>query len=609
MEQKTLLRTLCPALVAPWVTPSEEEITSLVAFADTQIGNLPWTLRLSIQTGLQLLPLLVLGRHQRSILRLGDTQLQRLLNHQLEQGVMPLRGGLRYLKRLCLLHDYSPDNSCETDKRWPSLSVNGAQSTIFDAIVVGSGPGGCLSATRLAEAGYRVLLIEEGATEAVRGELFSFAEMSPHLRHKGINLSIGSPPIALAEGRTLGGGSEINSALYLRPTSSLLAHWQQQYGLILGREGLTPWLEKNEQELGVSAPPIAVAPASLRLQQGAESLGWEWQRVSRLTLPQGDKWQDSQRKHYRTMRSTLIPRFTTSGGALLSDCRAEKMSYAEGRWSIRLSTRDEAFTLSSPRLVIACGSLQTPALLRRSGLRRNIGNQLRMQPILKVAALFNEAVTDSSSGMGDHQVKEFCPDYSFGCAIASPQQLAQLLEPYPEGPRLVTEQASNLAIYSLMLHSPSDGQIRNTPGSDAPLVRYSLSPQDWRLLQRGFTQLGRLLFAAGAQALFPGFEVPLKLSDTEELEQMPPLIQCRPQLTALHFSSSCPGGENHRRCGCDSFGRVTGHPGLYLSDASLLPSMPTANPQGTLMGLARRNVEHWIDTGEFGVSAGDREPG
>ena len=34
---------------------------------------------------------------------------------------------------------------------------------------------------------------------------------------------------------------------------------------------------------------------------------------------------------------------------------------------------------------------------------------------------------------------------------------------------------------------------------------------------------------------------------------------------------------------------------LYVNDASLLPTSPGVNPQGTIMAIARRNATHWAD--------------
>jgi choline dehydrogenase-like flavoprotein len=64
----------------------------------------------------------------------------------------------------------------------------------------------------------------------------------------------------------------------------------------------------------------------------------------------------------------------------------------------------------------------------------------------------------------------------------------------------------------------------------------------------------------------------------------------RTNLMTIHLFSSCPMGENLRRCATNSFGRVHQQKDLYISDASLICTAPGVNPQGSVMAYARRNA-------------------
>ena len=84
-------------------------------------------------------------------------------------------------------------------------------------------------------------------------------------------------------------------------------------------------------------------------------------------------------------------------------------------------------------------------------------------------------------------------------------------------------------------------------------------------------------------------------SRESDLERIPrPLPASRTRLSTVHLSSSCVMGEDRRRCVTDSFGRLHDAEGLHLADASLLCGAPGANPQGTLMALARRNAFRFL---------------
>ena len=49
-------------------------------------------------------------------------------------------------------------------------------------------------------------------------------------------------------------------------------------------------------------------------------------------------------------------------------------------------------------------------------------------------------------------------------------------------------------------------------------------------------------------------------------------------------------GEDRSRCVADSYGRVHGVKNLFVNDAGLLCTAPGVNPQGSVMGFARRNA-------------------
>jgi choline dehydrogenase-like flavoprotein len=53
-------------------------------------------------------------------------------------------------------------------------------------------------------------------------------------------------------------------------------------------------------------------------------------------------------------------------------------------------------------------------------------------------------------------------------------------------------------------------------------------------------------------------------------------------------------GEDRRRTGADSFGRVWGRHNLRVNDASLLPDAPGVNPQAAIMAIAARNCDEFL---------------
>lgn len=103
----------------------------------------------------------------------------------------------------------------------------------YDVVVVGSGYGGGVSASRLARAGKKVAVLERGR-EFLTGEFPSrFPELRSELRLSGKSMSSGSPTalfdlrigddIHVLIGCGLGGGSLINAGVCLRPDPRVFA--------------------------------------------------------------------------------------------------------------------------------------------------------------------------------------------------------------------------------------------------------------------------------------------------------------------------------------------------------------------------------------------------
>jgi choline dehydrogenase-like flavoprotein len=152
-----------------------------------------------------------------------------------------------------------------------------------------------------------------------------------------------------------------------------------------------------------------------------------------------------------------------------------------------------------------------------------------------------------------------------------------------------------MANYYAMITGEGHGTVRTLPGFRDALVRYAISDKDRRDLADGWRKLAELLFAAGAEAVFPCVTGSVPLRNAADLKRVPEQLAVgKGNLMTIHLFSSCPMGEDRKRCATDSFGRVHGFPNLRISDASLLCTAPGVNPQGTIMALARRNALQFL---------------
>lgn len=481
-----------------------------------------------------------------------------------------------------------------------NASANG-DSPKAEIAVIGSGPGGAVTATLLAEAGYDVLLIEEGGHLGLdSAPHFSRDEITQKYRGGGIGVAMGKAKVTYVEGRVVGGGSEINRGLYHRIPESVLADWRRDFKVdALDLAELEPGFDACEAIAKVSYLPGPAADLSLKLHQGAQHLGWESVEVPRLFTYAANPKPGAFGKK-QSMSETFVPRYLAAGGRLRADCRIRRLKREGGVWRLQGTAaaadgRTRPIEITAERVFVACGAVQTPALLRRSGIKRHVGDNLRFHAMIKMVARFDEVVNVPGQFDPVHQIKQFDPRFSMGCSMSSRAVLALTLAERPERLPEIDRDWQRMGIYYAQI-TGGQATVRNLPGFADPLVRVRFAEHDLRELAEGLRRLAECLLAAGATTLDPGIGGAPALHKEADLATLPEVLPSdRSGLSALHLFSSCPMGEDEDRCAADSFGRVHGVDGLHIADSSLLCGPTVVNPQGTVMAVAWRNTMHFLE--------------
>jgi choline dehydrogenase-like flavoprotein len=243
---------------------------------------------------------------------------------------------------------------------------------------------------------------------------------------------------------------------------------------------------------------------------------------------------------------------------------------------------------------VCAGAIGTPALLQRSGLRRNIGRGLKLHPTVKIAAEFPDTFDDHGY-VPMHQVKEFAPDITLGGSVFRSGYVALALgDSWAENAAHMSSWR-NMAVYYASIRSEGHGRVVALPGLAAPLVTYRLTRGDMSRLARGLVHLAELLFAAGAVRLFPSIEGAPPIERPDQIVQLWDLVHpAKVGLMTIHLFSSVGMGERRAVTGTDSHGKVWDVDNLFVNDASLLPDAPGVNPQGTIMAIAARNARAFL---------------
>jgi choline dehydrogenase-like flavoprotein len=465
-----------------------------------------------------------------------------------------------------------------------------------EILVIGSGAGGATVARRLAEAGRHVTVVEEGPwVDADAHEPFSLGEMAAQYRHRGGAGALGAPPIAYAEGRCVGGSTEINSGLWHRLPAELTEDWRTRYQIDeFSPEILARHAEAVEGDVGVATVPGAPPRSSVLLEEGAAKIGWR-----STEFPRAFRYDERGRGTKQTMTRTLLPRAVAAGAEILADTRVRRVVGGAPRATGARARRTrpdgtvEDLHIEADHVFVCGGAIQTPALLQRSGVRRRIGRGLKLHPTIKIAARFPFTIDHGDVPM--HRIPDFSPHLTLGGSVSRRGHVAMALaesgEPFAE----VLEDWESVGVYYAAIRSEGSGLVLAIPGLDAPVVTYRLTPGDMSRLTRGLLHLGELLLAAGATELYPSVPGAGVARETADLGRWwDAVTPATANLMTIHLTSSVRMGEDRSRTGTDSYGRVHGFANLHVADASLLPDAPGVNPQAGIMAIADRNAAHFL---------------
>ena len=201
-----------------------------------------------------------------------------------------------------------------------------------DVLVVGSGAGGAPTAAILAEAGFDVVVLEEGPLVR-QGDVtpFSLEQMDRQYRgrrrHRGHRPARRSPtPRAAA--RAAAPRSTAGSTADRRRRSSTAG--ARTAALVdFDSDELYRICDEVEQVLSVQTVPGDQTAASEALRRGAAALGWRHDEIPRwMDYPAGS---DARSGRRRSMTETYLPQAEAAGARVLTGYRVDRLVLDGGR--------------------------------------------------------------------------------------------------------------------------------------------------------------------------------------------------------------------------------------------------------------------------------------
>lgn len=483
-----------------------------------------------------------------------------------------------------------------------------------DVVVVGSGAGGAVAAAVFAEAGQRVVVLEEGrhVPQPEYGKLTPSQQMRAMWRDAGLTFAVGvgdSPVINVMMGKCVGGSSALTGGVCFRTPGHVLQAWREQRGLPMFTEAhMAPFFEEVERDVHVEEVPAHLRSRSTVLfNEGATKLGKPLKPIHRNTdgceghskcnfgCPKGAK---------KSVDLSYLPRATAKGAQVWTHCLVERVTHHDGRASgvvgrLLNGAHGEpgtSFTVHAPRVVLAAGAYHTPLIALASGIGRasgQVGKNLTLHPAFRIMGRFDEQV----EGWRGALQSMFCDDWEHeGIVMTSmflpPGVLAATMPGI--GPKHVAraKQMGQLGVFGGMVHDEGGGVVRRGPGRE-PFVTYRMHEKDKAVVPRLMRVMADIWFAAGAKEVFlPVLGLGGVTADrlrTLDLEHVKGRdLECGSQ----HPLGTTRMGSSKETSVVDPYGECWELPGCLIADGSVVPTSLGVNPQLTIMTMALRIARH-----------------
>ncbi|XP_058103744.1 long-chain-alcohol oxidase FAO4A-like [Magnolia sinica] len=492
-----------------------------------------------------------------------------------------------------------------------------------DAVVVGSGSGGGVVAGVLAKSGYKVLVLEKGNYYARDNLSLLEGPTMDQMYEGGGLLATKDLGVVVLAGSAVGGGSAVNWSASIRTPAHVTAEWCNKYELeLFESKTYKQAMDVVCERMGVQSAIHEESLNNAVLRRGCLELGYPIKDIPRNSPPDhycgwccfGCK--DGRKKG--THETWLVDLADSGKGVIIPSCKAVKVLHErrKGRkrnkatgvvFEIGNEWEKGVYVVESKVTVVACGTLGTPVLLKRSGLKNaNIGKHLHLHPTVMAWGYFPETpgrwpgeekksyeggiMTAMSTVVANFNTS------GYGAVIQTPALhpgMFSVVTPWVSSMD-IKERMSRFSrtahIFSLA-RDKGEGQVNSQRS-----LSYQLDASDEENLKKGMEKMLRILAAAGAEEIgthhCKGDRLNVKQVSSHEFERFVKEVSRKvlrdlsTPICSAHQLGSCRMGVDPKQSAVNQSGETWEVEGLYVTDASVFPTALGVNPMVTVQAIA-----------------------
>ncbi|PYH41112.1 long-chain fatty alcohol dehydrogenase [Aspergillus saccharolyticus JOP 1030-1] len=530
---------------------------------------------------------------------------------------------------------FPPPASSSNDDSEPPETIE------TDIVIIGSGCGGAVAAKNLAEAGHRVLVVEKSYHYASHYFPMDNRTAPVSLFEGGASILTDDASVAIFAGSTWGGGGTVNWSAALQTQAFVRHEWAHEHGLpFFTSAAFQTSLDRVCDRMGVSAAHIRHNRQNRDLLAGARKLGY-----AADVVPQNTGGEEEHYCGYCTLgcssagkkgpTETWLADAAKAGAVFVEGFKADRITFTgsgrekmatgvEGTWTSReaylsRSPTPRKVVIQAKKVIVSCGTLNSPLLLLRSGLQNwHLGRNLHIHPVLFGAAVFDEEIRPWEGSALTAVVKEFenLDGRGHGAKIETTVTLPPLFLPiFPWRGGLEYKKfcakLGAMTSYIAVTRDRESGRVYPDPVDGRIRVQYTPSPFDRKSAAEALIASAKMAYLAGAKEFHVSYAdmPPFSRSEdegktdeeTEEEEginnpalqdwikqfrQKFPLDVEKAGYASAHQMGTCRMASAAGQGVVDPECQVWGTQGLYVMDASIFPSASGVNPMITNMAIA-----------------------
>ncbi|KAI1276526.1 long chain fatty alcohol oxidase [Xylaria sp. FL0933] len=548
--------------------------------------------------------------------------------------------------------DYKPGPAF--DYQFMQFSSGDGTAVIdVDVVIVGSGCGGGVAAKVLAEAGHDVLVVD-------KGYYFPPSQLPMNTEAANEFLFEGKAPLqtddhcmSIVSGSTWGGGGTINWSVSLQPQGYVRKEWASTGLDFFATQEFQNCLDRVCDVMGVSDKHIRHNHGAQVILEGSRKLGWHAKPCPQNTNGAehycGRCYHGCSASEKQGPAVCWLPAASRAGARFIEGMEVTKVLFDEksgsnkavgivGKWT----SRDEDGGLQTPeseriertirvkakKVIVSCGTLQSPLLLMRSGLKNHqIGKNLYLHPTVSVRATFDKDIQGWDGGI----ITAVCTTFEnldgkgHGAKLETNVMLPYVLlynHPYQNALqwKLDALRARQMNNFISIVRDRDTGRIYPDPEDGRPRIAYTTSAFDRANILVGIVAIVKLCYIQGATEIWSGVPgipsfrrvkpLPVDVDDDDastatydeknfdqgindpdfsawvKLIEKTGLNSPLVQFACAHQMGSCRMSAKPQDGVVDPRGKVWGTQNLYVADASVFPSASGVNPMITNMAIA-----------------------